>query len=216
VSHLFEALFNGLLAELQDDPFGVEPHLLIGELLDPILSALKIQGQAWEEWATETGSEFAGSEESLAEDILSSLSDLHQASSIDGLSSALRLIATLWLRWGGDDRSVRDTIQHYAGSGGRSLSGVLRSLDSQAAQTVEQAMRGVIRRHLITDHLAIAGRKLASSGTFTYHFTLSDGVVSDGRLAAYGYTTPRLHNLIRFVRDADLYDGTVLNDSRPV
>jgi hypothetical protein len=220
----FEALFNGLLAKSQDDPLGVDPHLLIGELLDPILSALKIEGQTWGEWATEAGSGFAESEESLAQDILSSLGDPRQASSLDGLSSALQLIATLWFRWGSDGRSVRDTIQHFAGSGGRSLAGVLRSLDNQAAQTVEKAMRDVIRRHLITDHLAIAGRKLASSGTFTYHFTLSDGVVSDGRIAAYGYTTPRLQNLIRFVRDAGLFDGMAvtqagarfLNDSQPV
>lgn len=220
----FEALFNGLLAELRDDPLGVEPRLLVAKLLECVLSEVEVQGQTWEEWATTTGSEFAGTEESLAQRVLSSLNDPQHASSADGLSSALQLIATLWFRWGQKDRSVRETIQHYAGSGGRSLSGVLRSFDIQSAQPVEQAMHDVIRRHLITDHLAIAGRKLANSGTFTYHFTLSDGVVSDGRLAAYGYTTPRLQNLIRFVRDADLYDGTAvtqagarfLNDSQPV
>lgn len=121
----FEALFNGLLAELQDDPFGVEPRLLIAKLLERILSGLKVQGQSWEEWAVKTGSELAENEESLAQRVLSSLSDPQLASSADGLSSSLQLIATLWFRWGQRDRSVREMIQHYAGSGGRSLSGVV-------------------------------------------------------------------------------------------
>jgi hypothetical protein len=220
----FEVLLNGLLAQQQEYPLGVEPHLLVSKLLEPLLAALKTEGRSWRDWAAEIGSVFGGSEESLADQILLSLDDVKLASRPESLSSALQLIATLWFRWGGGDGAVRHTIQVHAGTGGRSLSGVLQTLDDQASSSVEQAVRETIRRHIITDHLAIAGRKLAASGTFTYHFTLSDGVLSDGRLAVYGYTNPRLRNLIRFLRDADLYDGTevtragtrFLNESKPV
>jgi hypothetical protein len=170
-----EALFNGLLAELQDDPFGADPRIVTVKLLERILSALELGDQTWEEWATRAGSEFTENEEALAARVLASFSDLQQASSADALSGALHLIATLWFRWGGDDSSVRETIQHYAGSGGRSLAGILRSLDAQAAQPVAQAMHDVIRRHLISDHLGkhrkirllalASGRILRSGGT---------------------------------------------------
>jgi len=90
--------------------------------------------------------------------------------------------------------------------------------------SARDAILHLVRRHVVTDHLAIAGRKLAASGTFTYHFTVSDGVVSDGRPANYTFTNPRLRNLMRFVRDADLYDGTAvtpggtrfLDENKPV
>ncbi|KIL96891.1 hypothetical protein CCC_01384 [Paramagnetospirillum magnetotacticum MS-1] len=209
----FEAILNGLLTELQKYPLGLEPNLLITKLLAPLLAKLGTSGRSWRDWSAEIGEEFIGSEEALAEPILSTLRDVKLASNQDGLSSALQLIAALWHRWGGEDTSVRTMIEGYAGRGGRSLSGVLRTLDAQASNTVEDALMQTIRRHLIADHLTIAGRKLAASGTFTYHFTLSDGVVSDGRVTNYAYTNPRIKNLIRFLRDANLYDGSTVTKS---
>lgn len=41
-------------------------------------------------------------------------------------------------------------------------------------------------------------------GSNAYHFTLADGLLADGRLGKYGYTTPRLGNLITFLSDAAL------------
>jgi hypothetical protein len=181
----FEALLNGLLAQLREYPLGLEPDVLIKKLLEPLLATFGTEGRTWCDWATEVGSAFSGSEEALAKKILLSLGDVDLSSSQDGLSSALQLIATLWLRWNGEDASVRYTIERYAGRGGRSLLDVLRTLNEHAANSVEQAIRSAIRRHLIADHLKIAGRKLAASGTFTYHFTLSDGIIADGRLNEY-------------------------------
>jgi hypothetical protein len=43
--------------------------------------------------------------------------------------------------------------------------------------------------------------------------TMSDGVVSDGRIAVYTYTNPRLLNLIRFLRDANLHDGQTVTQA---
>jgi hypothetical protein len=58
--------------------------------------------------------------------------------------------------------------------------------------------------------MAIAGQKLAGAGTFTYHFLLADGEMSEGQIGAYGYTNPRLQNLTRFLGDAGLHeDGKV-------
>lgn len=209
-----EAILNALLVELQKYPLGRDPNLLLKNLLKPALAKLGAGGRSWHDWASELGANFVGYEEALAEQILTTLSDVESASNSDGLSNALQLVATLWLRWGDDgDTSVRDMIERHAGNGGRSLSGVLRTLNAEASNMVEDVLQQTVRRHLIADHLTIAGRKLAASGTFTYHFTLSDGVMSDGRITTYGYTTPRLRNLIRFLQDAQLYDGSVVTDS---
>jgi hypothetical protein len=204
-------------------PHGVEPDALATMLLEPILDELSTAGKSWRDWATEAGAA-PGDEESLAEPILSGLNDIGSALSPDIFTNALRLIATLWSRWSNGDDTVRRTLALYAGREGRSLAGILHTLNEQASNTVAQALLRAIRRHVISDHLVIAGRKLAASGTFTYHFTMSDGVISDGRLSVYSYTNPRLRNLARFLRDADLYDGVrvtlagkrFLDESQPV
>ena len=206
----FEAILNGLLRELEKYPLGLEPNLLVKNLLEPVLSRVRADGRVWNDWASEIGAEFAGSEERLAKQILPALGDLQQASSQDALSRALQLIGTLWHRWAGPDTSVRDLISGHADRGGRSLAGVLGTLDAKASNTVADAVTQTVRRHLIADHLTIAGRKLAASGTFTYHFTLADGIISDGRLTTYAYTNPRLKNLARFLRDANLIEGTTV------
>ena len=118
----------------------------------------------------------------------------------------MMLLAVLWARWGGGDGGVQGAIQKHAAKSGKSLTGVIRTFDSQRKSTCQKAFTQVIRRHVVSDHLAIAGRKLAASGTFTYHFTSADGVLADGRIASYGYTNPRLRNLVRFLHDAGMHD----------
>ena len=219
-----EALLNGLLSQLQKHLRGCEPLPLINGLIGPVLSEMAAEGQSWQEWATTVGVDHIEAEEELAEPILSALGNVALAESPGAISSALKLLAVLWSRWGSGAAGVRETIERYAGRSGRSLGGVLRTLDANSSKDVGQALAQAIRRHVISDHLVIAGRKLSASGTFTYHFTLSDGVVSDGRLTVYAYTNPRLRNLMRFLRDADLFDGTAitqagtrfLNESQPV
>ncbi len=118
---------------------------------------------------------------------------------------------------------VRDEIAQFAGSNGRSLASVLETLNLHAATKVNTAITEALRRHVVLEHLAIAGRKLAASGTFTYHFTLADGLLSNGTPTTYGYTNPRLRNLWRFLRDAKLCDGdkvtpvglSFLNENQP-
>lgn len=60
---------------------------------------------------------------------------------------------------------------------------------------------------MVSNHLTIAGQKLATGGRFTYRFTLDDGCLVDGEFGEYTYTQPRIANLMTFARDAHLVDG---------
>jgi hypothetical protein len=201
-----EAVLNALVARLRAKPNGGEdPDTLIAEVLDPAMEGLGADQSAWKSWADQVGAPNAGNEEKLALPVLEALRDERLAEDSVALQSALILLATLWARWASVDTSVRETIAKRASRGGRSLDGVLRTLETQAAAPAPAALRRMVRRHVVSDHLAIAGRKLAASGTFTYHFTSADGVLADGRVARYRYTNPRLRNLVRFLQDARLH-----------
>lgn len=205
-----EALLNALVARLQDKLVGEDPDILLAEVVQPILNGLDASGVTWQDWATAAGVEMSGQEDALSDSILEILADESRPLEHKGLESAVLLLAVLWARWGDDGQEVRETIQGFAGRAGRSLAGVIATLNTHAQASTAQALCQMLRRHVIADHLAIAGRKLAASGTFTYHFTSADGALADGRVATYGYTNPRLQNLVRFLRDSGLHDGAVV------
>jgi hypothetical protein len=219
-----EALLNGLVATLEGKIAGEDPAALITEVLEPILNDLNASGAVWEDWATDVGAGASGDEDALAEPILATLSDTSLPLDREALKSAVMLLAVLWARWRADDQGVREAIQSFAGRTGRSLAGLIATLNAHARDSTCQALSKALRRHVVADHLAIAGRKLASSGTFTYHFTSADGLLADGRIATYRYTNPRLQNLARFLQDGGLHDGTTLtsagtrflNDRQPI
>ena len=126
---------------------------------------------------------------------------------------AFKLLAVLWARWAKGDEAVRPIIARMAGPDGRSLDGVLRTLDLAQSLTAGEALAAVMLKHVVIDHQIIAGRKLSTAGTFTYHFLVEDGLISEGLLGEYGYTTPRLFNLTRVLRDAGyLSDDGVTSD----
>ena len=219
-----EAILNALVGRLQRKPGGEAPNTLIAETIEPILDGLNANEVSWQEWAAEIGAANTGNEESLAKPILEALQDTQFAEDRTMLERAMVLLAVLWARWGSAEVDVREAIESYAAKGGRSLNGIIRTLDSHAKSLSLKAVAQAIRRHIVSDHLAIAGRKLAASGTFTYHFTSADGLLADGRIASYGYTNPRLRNLVRFLEDAGLHDdngvtpigNSFLNDCQPV
>lgn len=219
-----EALLNALVARLQDKIAGEDPEALITEVTEPIFLTLGAGESIWVDWATEIAAEMSGEEDALASSVLANLADESLALDAKGLESAVLLLAVLWARWRDEGFEVRDTIQRFAGRTGRSLAGVISTLSAQARASSKEALGQMLRRHVIADHLAIAGRKLAASGTFTYHFTSADGVLADGRVAPYGYTNPRLQNLIRFLRDSGMHDGqsitaigeSFLHDCQPI
>jgi len=198
-----ECALNGLIG-LQCDtyPNGIEPRHLIAELVD---EAIPQETSTWSDWANALVG-LADSDDAL-----------HAAAVLENLRSGLRptpetlldafkLLGILWAKWARNDGDVRPIIARAAGRDGRSLDGILRTLDATQQEPVGQAIAAVLLKHIIIDHQIIAGRKLSAAGTFTYHFLIEDGLLSEGRLGEYGYTTPRLFNLTRVLRDAGYLD----------
>ncbi|SCX34554.1 hypothetical protein [Agrobacterium rosae] len=120
------------------------------------------------------------------------------------LATATTLILSLWMRWG-SDRSFQ-AILAPATVGGRSALGIFRFLDSQVDRSALDAIALLIRKFVVGNHLLIAGQKLASAGTYTYRFIVDDATLVDGLAAEYGFTNPRIGNLLTFAKDGGLID----------
>lgn len=125
-----------------------------------------------------------------------------EAPSDGHIAKAFQLLLSLWHRWGSDKEFVQ--IFRSATVSGRSAAGIFQMLDRLANAPAEDALAALIRKFIISNHLLIAGQKLAGSGTFTYRFIVDEGQLVDGVPAKYDFTTPRLGNLVRFAQDAGL------------
>lgn len=195
-----ECVLNGIVSLLPDFGGGAAPATLIAALLERALES-DVLSQSWASWANSLSE---NDEDDLAGPILRVIA---QGGSGDGKTwqAALKLLAVLWVRWGDNQLGVRDEIARGAGPTGRSLAGVLHALNAASNGDVAGVLRSVLQRYIVAEHMTIAGQKLAGSGTFTYHFLLADGEMSDGQLGKYTYTTPRLQNLTRFMGDAGLH-----------
>lgn len=202
-----ECVLNGLVgSQAEDHPDGIEPRGLVAELVAESLADAK---GTWTEWALEIADDLHWSERQLGSVLLEAIRRPERPTP-DDLFNAFRLLALLWVRWSSGDGDVRKIISITAGRTGRSLDGVFRTLDENAEVPVGQAVAALLQRHIIIDHQTIAGHKLSSAGTFTYHFMVADGLLTDGEVGAYTYTTPRLSNFTRLLRDAKLIDGDAL------
>lgn len=203
------SLFNGLMRMQANDYLtGVQPGELVSAFASSLAPALKHSTQTWRAWATGDIGDWIGLEQDLADSIAPCLSgEPKGADDTAALAEAVRLLAILWGRWGSGQGGVTGVVSHYAGPGSRSLSAVLSTLSATQDAPVTDAVAAVCRRHIIGDHLAIAGRKLVTTGRDTYHFTVADGLLADGKWRAYDYTSPRLNNLARFLADARLLEG---------
>jgi hypothetical protein len=202
------AFLNGLVQRLEGEGGAAEPGLLVAGLVDDVLSSLRAGG-SWSTWTGSDGAEWQGREDELATEVLLAIGDKEKAGSVPGLAAAARLLALLWRRWGQGPNSVERQIKKTAGVDMPSVVPVLVTLADAEAEPTNAALAKTISRHVIANHMAIAGRKLAASGTFTYHFTMADGRIADGERGEYGYTNPRLDNLLVFLGDAGLHDGSV-------
>ncbi|MEI9927827.1 MAG: hypothetical protein WDN44_09120 [Sphingomonas sp.] len=127
------------------------------------------------------------------------------------LADAVPLILSLWRRWGADTDLDRLLID--ATVGGRSARGVFRFLDEVAGRPAFDGLAALIRKFVISNHLLIAGQKLASAGTYTYRFIVDEDGLVDGVPAEYGFTNPRLGNLLVFARDARLVDDSGVTEA---
>lgn len=122
----------------------------------------------------------------------------------DSVVQSAILILSLWHRWRADS-DIRDQLG-LATAEGRSAEGVFRFLELNAATNARATIASLIKKFVISNHLLIAGQKLATGGRFTYRFTLDDGCLVDGEYGEYTYTQPRILNLLTFARDAHLVD----------
>lgn len=144
-----------------------------------------------------------GEEHDLGADLLAaaSVKKMPESSAITG---STRLILSLWLRWR-EASQVRDELFRETVDG-RSVEGVFRFLDINSAANARLTIGKLIKKFVVSNHLMIAGQKLATGGRFTYRFKLDDGCLVDGEFGEYTYTQPRIVNLLTFARDAHLVD----------
>lgn len=202
-----EALLNGMTYVISHRIDGIAPGKLARDLVRSAIPS-KERNISWEKWASSANKGITHAEEALSREVLDGLKRYKErASDPQVISAAANLLGVLWNKWAAGAQQVRDEIARFSVRGGTSLTGVLATLNGVAHSSVTEALETVVRRHVIADHLVIAGRKLALSGKYTYRFVLEDGLLSNGLVTEYGYTNPRLGNLATFLVDAKLVDG---------
>lgn len=145
-----------------------------------------------------------GQEHDLGAELLAvaSVNNRPEASAIAG---STKLILSLWIRWR-DNALIREELLQETVEG-RSVEGVFQFLDLNSAANARLTIAKLIKKFVVSNHLMIAGQKLATGGRFTYRFTLDDGCLVDGEFGQYTYTQPRIANLLTFARDAHLING---------
>lgn len=190
---------NGLIGmQCEEHPDGIEPKKLVSEVVG---AAMTGTNQPFSQWADTVALDNDADEMALVAPVLDNLSS-DSPPPPEIMLNAFKLLGVLWAKWADGSENVRPIIAKAAGPDGRSLDGILRTLDAAKDKAADEALAAVLFKHIIIDHQVIAGRKLSSAGTFTYHFLVEDGRLSEGLLGQYGYTTPRLFNLTRVLRDA--------------
>lgn len=219
-----EVLLNAMTAALLRQVLGIDPGKLVGDLVKSAIPA-KERKMAWAEWAAAATDGAPDAEDALSREVLDGLKRYEErAEDPTVLLAAAKLLGVLWHKWSAGAKHVREEVGRFSVRSGTSLAGVLSTLKDASSPTVDEALAAVVRRHVIAEHLAIAGRKLAISGKYTYRFVLEDGALSDGWITEYGYTNPRLGNLATFLADAKLVDTdggvtvtglSLLNDFQP-
>jgi hypothetical protein len=140
-------------------------------------------------------------EHDLGADLLAAAS-IKKMPETSAIAGSAKLILALWFRWR-EEAQVRDELLRETVDG-RSVEGVFGFLDLNSAANARLTVAKLIKKFIVSNHLLIAGQKLATGGRFTYRFTLDDGCLVDGEFGEYTYTQPRIANLLTFARDAHL------------
>lgn len=219
-----EALLNAMISPLLHKIEGVAPSELLENLIKSAIPT-KERDIPWAEWATTANDGAPNAEDELSREVLDGLKRFKdRAEDPKVLLAAAKLLAVLWAKWNLGAHQLLNEVKRFEAHNSASLAGVLSTLQDSVNSTVSEALSAVIYRHVIAEHLVIAGQKLAFSGKYTYRFVLEDGALSNGWIAEYGYTNPRLSNLATFLVDAKLVDpdGSItptgmnlLNDYQP-
>lgn len=154
--------------------------------------------------ATALATKSLGEDHDLGADLLA-VASVKKMPDVAAIMGSTKLIFSLWHRWRGNS-DVRNELS-LATAEGRSAEGILRFLDLHPDENARTTVAKLIKKFVVSNHLTIAGQKLATGGRFTYRFTLDDGCLVDGVLGEYTYTQPRIENLLRFSYDAGLIDA---------
>lgn len=206
-----EALLNAMTTSLLRQHEGSSPGKLIDDLVRLAIPE-KQRNIRWAAWASDATDKVPDEEDELSREVLDGLKRFKdRAEDPKVLFAATKLLGVLWRKWDEGMPHVRDEVARFTARGGTSLAKVFSTLRDASSSTVGEALAEVVRQHVIAGHLAIAGRKLAYTGKYTYRFVIEDGMLSNGWAAEYGYTNPRLGNLATFLVDAKLVgvDGAV-------
>ena len=171
-------------------------------LVSAYLKQVSSQARPIADFAQEVALPDLLAEHELGHEISDIVKNNIEAPNAGDIDNAVKLLLSLWNRWGTDKEFVR--VLHSATVSGRSAAGIFEMLDRLANEPAGDALAALIRKFVISNHLLIAGQKLSSSGTFTYRFIVDEGQLVDGVPAKYDFTTPRIGNLIRFAEDARL------------
>ncbi len=175
------------------------------EALAATLSALAVGDEtaSTEALAADLALQTLGEEHDLGAELLA-VASVKKGPEASAVTGSTRLILSLWIRWRENalirEELLRETVE------GRSVEGVFRFLDLNSGENARLTIAKLIKKFVVSNHLMIAGQKLATGGRFTYRFTLDDGCLVDGEFGEYTYTQPRIANLLTFARDANLVD----------
>lgn len=204
------AIFNATLNHAEwhvDEP---APDDLCRDVADRLAGAASA-ASTWADWAEGCGTRFMRKEAELEKKIRLCLVKLAQQDGLPaGALESVQLLGTLWDRWSRGQDGVLAVIDRHSGGGARSLSAVLRTLNDHRHARFAEALAAVMRRHLVRQHLEIAGHKLLANSLDTFHFTIEDGRVRECYTRAFFNTAPRLTNLSRFLEDARYHEGNRL------
>lgn len=204
-----ELLLNALTYRINAST-SASPDVLVRNLVSKALGNAKSRAMPLAELA-DLKAHAGLEEEHEAGDELAQVAGTLKDSSNAHLAIAIALILSLWARWGADKRF--EAILQPATVSGRSALGVFRFLDGLAGKPALDALASLMRKFIVGNHLLIAGQKLAGAGTYTYRFIIDEAELVDGIPAEYGFTNPRIGNLVTFAYDAGLLDEDKLTQS---
>ena len=201
-----ELLLNDCLHEVAMHTVGLPPATIINHVIERAFKDKNLKGLSLEGLAQRDVFKKLSDDVSMADGIVVALGKPNVRPSQKEVYGAILLLLTLWLRWRKDEQvlTALDPQTNYQ----RTVVAINNLFEKKSDILAKDAIGQVMRHFIISNHLIIAGQKLATSGTFTYRFIVEDGLLEDTRLTEYTYTNPRLGNLLWFAEDA----GLIKND----
>ena len=198
-----ELILNDVSHEIDSHMGGVDPSVAVANVISRAFSENDKHESSLRTYADELKTSSTLNQDCKAgSNIVQSLSDSQQRPNSEVVLEACNLICILFSRWKDSDEIFKalDPKANF----NRSLAALIQVMSRLEDSLTIEVLSEVIRQFVISNHLHIAGNKLANSGTFTYRFLSEDGLLKDVRLTDYAFTTPRIFNLLKFAEDVGL------------